>query len=165
MGEWRCTFPIICEGNVSSVSELVLKGRLEKKFNYVDVLLTLEKEFSLQKHKPASRMIDLVGFEANNDPKTWKYLGIHSESVLDEFKLRGIGRPTYEDAFYFALQFPPERFEKEICEQERRSIIVFLHEHENVIVLSLNSWWGYDIQLFSFNNPWWRNAVFATICK
>ena len=138
------TFTITCEGS-HTASELKELG----KYNWSNDWITNE-HFPLTKHEPEKRTIEFVKFD--HDPS--------SKEVLAEFACRGLDRPTYEDAFYFGVQYPDE--------QRKRSII-FLHEpvmrpYSNPLVVELGSDVSdRDLGLYYFEGDWGRSFVFAGV--
>jgi len=138
------TFSITCNGIKTSV--LVKRGQYD--WTNASIGDTL---FSIKKHKPVTRQIELVEFDHT----------VTSEEVLAEFARRGLERPTYEDGLVFGVMYP---------EEQRKHPVVFLHEavqvsgHRSVLVLN-ESVGMRHLSLVWFGGRWFRFYVFAAVRK
>ncbi|KKU93873.1 MAG: hypothetical protein UY26_C0003G0021 [Candidatus Jorgensenbacteria bacterium GW2011_GWA1_48_13] len=144
--EVESVFRIDCWGD-QTASELVRLGQYDRVNDFVT-----DERFPLVRHDPEERVVELIKL-ANKST---------SEEVLRELEVRGLARPTAEDALYFGRKY--------LREQQKRPI-VFLHEPVLVpggdrVVLVLG---GYasrrNLDLLWFGYRWDRFYAFAGVHK
>ena len=94
---------ILCDGS-RKASQLIKAGGYDWHNDWIT-----DERFPIKKHSSVRKTIEYVTF--NHDPS--------SEEALEEFRKRGLQRPSYEDALRFGAQHK---------EEQRNGPIVFLHE-------------------------------------
>ncbi len=137
-------FSLSVEGK-HTVSKLIVLGRYDWANDGI-----IDERFPIVVHEPMNRTIEYVTFDHDLD----------SEEVLVEFARHGLKCPTYEDAFYFGIQYP---------EEQRKHPIVWLHEPVQdpqgvryVLVLYKNGR-RRELYLFWFDRGWYRGCVFPAV--